>query len=112
MVIDSIVDMLTGRYGIDAVSGPVGVSSAVGDALKAGFYSVLYLFTLITMNLGIMNLLPLPALDGGHLIFHFYELIFRKPIKKEISGAVNVIGFMLLMALALFITVKDVLNLF
>ena len=112
MVIDSIVDMLTGRYGIDAVSGPVGVSSAVGDAISAGFYSVLYLFTLITMNLGIMNLLPLPALDGGHLIFHFYELIFRKPIKKEIEQAVNVAGFMLLMALALFITVKDVLNLF
>ena len=112
MVIDSVVDMLTGRYGIDAVSGPVGVSSAVGDALQAGFYSVLYLFTLITMNLGIMNLLPVPALDGGHLIFHFYELIFRKPIKKEIAGVVNVAGFMLLMALALFITVKDVLNLF
>lgn len=112
MVIDSISDMLTGRYGIDAVSGPVGVSSAVGDAVSAGFHSALYLFTVITMNLGVMNLLPLPALDGGHLIFHFYELIFRKPVKKEFEQAVNVIGFMLLMALALFITVKDVLNLF
>ena len=112
MVIDSISDMLTGRYGIEAVSGPVGVSSAVGDAARAGFYSVLYLFTVITMNLGVMNLLPLPALDGGHLIFHFYELIMRKPVKKELEQTVNVIGFMLLMALALFITVKDVLNLF
>ena len=112
MVIDSISDMLTGRYGIDAVSGPVGVSSAVGDAARAGFYSVLYLFTVITMNLGVMNLLPLPALDGGHLIFHFYELIMRKPVKKELEQTANVIGFMLLMALALFITVKDVLNLF
>lgn len=112
MVIDSISDMLTGRYGIDAVSGPVGVSSAVGDAVSAGFHSALYLFTVITMNLGVMNLLPLPALDGGHLIFHFYELIFRKPVKKELEQAVNVIGFVLLMALALFITVKDVLNLF
>ncbi len=112
MVIDSISDMLTGRYGIDAVSGPVGVSSAVGDAVSAGFYSVLYLFTLITMNLGVMNLLPLPALDGGHLIFHFYELIVGKPVKKEFEQAVNVIGFVLLMVLALFITVKDVLNLF
>ncbi len=112
MVIDSISDMLTGRYGIDAVSGPVGVSSAVGDAVSAGFYSVLYLFTLITMNLGVMNLLPLPALDGGHLIFHFYELITRKRVKKEIEQAVNVIGLILLMVLALFITVKDVINLF
>lgn len=112
MVIDSIVDMLTGRYGIDAVSGPVGVSSAVGDAVSAGFHSALYLFTVITMNLGVMNLLPLPALDGGHLIFHFYELIMRKPVKKEFEQTVNVIGFMFLMALALLITVKDVLNLF
>ncbi len=112
MVIDSISDMLTGRYGIDAVSGPVGVSSVVGDAVSAGFHSALYLFTVITMNLGVMNLLPLPALDGGHLIFYFYELIMRKPVKKEFEQAVNVIGFMLLMALALFITVKDVLNLF
>ncbi len=112
MVIDSIADMLTGRYGIEAVSGPVGVSSAVGDAISAGLYSVLYLFTLITMNLGVMNLLPLPALDGGHLIFYFYELIARKPVKKEFEQAVNVIGLVLLMLLALFITVKDVLNLF
>ena len=112
MVLDSITDMLTGRYGVEAVSGPVGVSSAVGDAISAGFYSVLYLFTVITMNLGVMNLLPLPALDGGHLIFHFYELIFRKPVKKEFEQTVHVIGFVLLMALALFITVKDVLNLF
>lgn len=112
MVIDSITDMLTGRYGIDAVSGPVGVSSAVGDAARAGFHSILYLFTVITMNLGVMNLLPLPALDGGHLIFHFYELIMGKPVKKEFEQTVNVIGFVLLMVLALFITVKDVLNLF
>lgn len=112
MVVDSIVDMFSGRYGIEAVSGPVGVASAVGEAVNAGFYSLLYLFTFITMNLGIFNLLPFPALDGGHLIFHFYELIFRKPVKKEFEQMVNLIGIMLLMGFALLITFKDIFSLF
>lgn len=112
MVVDSIVDMFSGRYGIEAVSGPVGVASAVGEAVNAGFYSLLYLFTFITMNLGIFNLLPFPALDGGHLIFHFYELIFRKPVKKEFEQMVNLIGIMLLMGFALLITFKDIFTLF
>ena len=112
MVIDSIVDMFSGRYGIESVSGPVGVATVVEEAASAGFYSLLYLFTFITMNLGIFNLLPFPALDGGHLVFHFYELIFRKPVKKELEQTVNLIGIMVLMAFALFITCKDILNLF
>ena len=64
------------------------------------------------MNLGIFNLLPFPALDGGHLVFHFYELIFRKPVKKEFEQMVNMIGITILMAFALFITCKDIFNLF
>ena len=112
MVVDSIVDMFSGRYGIEAVSGPVGVASAVGEAANAGFYSLLYLFTFITMNLGIFNLLPFPALDGGHLIFHFYELIFRKPVKKEFEQIVNLVGIMLLMGFAILITFKDIFSLF
>ena len=112
MVVDSIVDMFSGRYGIESVSGPVGVASVVEEAASAGFYSLLYLFTFITMNLGIFNLLPFPALDGGHLVFHFYELIFRKPVKKEFEQMVNMIGITILMAFALFITCKDIFNLF
>ena len=112
MVVDSIVDMFSGRYGIESVSGPVGVATVVEEAASAGFYSLLYLFTFITMNLGIFNLLPFPALDGGHLVFHFYELIFRKPVKKEFEQMVNMIGITVLMAFALFITCKDILNLF
>lgn len=112
MVVDSIVDMFSGRYGIESVSGPVGVATVVEEAASAGFYSLLYLFTFITMNLGIFNLLPFPALDGGHLVFHFYELIFRKPVKKEFEQTVNLIGIMILMAFAFFITCKDILNLF
>lgn len=112
IITDSIGDLLGGRYGADAVSGPIGMSSAVGEATKSGFSSILYLFILITMNLGVFNLLPLPALDGGRLIFLIIEGISRKPIKREIEQSINTLGLMLLMALMLLITVKDVFNLF
>ncbi len=112
VITDSIGDLIGGRYGADAVSGPVGMAGAVGEATQTGFSSVLYLFTLITMNLGVFNLLPLPALDGGRLIFLIIEGIRRKPVKKEIEQMINTIGIMLLMALMLLITVKDIFNLF
>ncbi len=112
VIVDSLVDLIGGRYGADAVSGPVGMAGAVGEATKSGFNSILYLFTLITMNLGVFNLLPLPALDGGRLIFLVIEGIRRKPVKKEIEQTINTVGIMLLMALMLFITVKDIFNLF
>lgn len=112
IITDSLGDLIGGRYGADAVSGPVGMAGAVGEATKSGFTSILYLFTLITMNLGVFNLLPLPALDGGRLIFLIIEGIARKPIKREIEQTINTVGLMLLMALMLFITVKDIFNLF
>lgn len=112
VIVDSLKDMLTGRYGADAVSGPVGMAGAVGDAAKSGINSLLYLFTLITMNLGVFNLLPLPALDGGRIIFLIIEGIRRKPLKKEIEQTINTVGIMLLMALMLFVTLKDIINLF
>ena len=112
LITDSLKDMLTGRYGADAVSGPVGMAGAVEDAAKSGEYSLLYLFTLITMNLGVFNLLPLPALDGGRMIFLIIEGIRRKPLKKEIEQSINTAGLMLLLALMLLVTLKDVVNLF
>ncbi len=112
VITDSLGDLVGGRYGADAVSGPVGMAGAVGEATKSGFSSLLYLFTLITMNLGVFNLLPLPALDGGRLIFLIIEGIARKPIKREIEQTINTVGIMLLMGLMLFITVKDIFNLF
>ena len=112
VIIDSLVDLVGGRYGAEAVSGPVGMAGAVGEATKSGINSVLYLFTLITMNLGVFNLLPIPALDGGRLIFLIIEAIRRKPVKKEFEQAVNTAGIMILMALMLLITVKDIFNLF
>ena len=73
VIIDSLKDLIGGRYGADAVSGPIGMAEAVGQATKTGIYSLLYLFTLITMNLGVFNLLPFPALDGGRFFFLLIE---------------------------------------
>lgn len=112
VIIDSLVDLISGRYGADAVSGPVGMAGAVGEATKSGPDSLLYLFTLITMNLGVFNLLPLPALDGGRIIFLVIEGIRRKPLKREFEQFINTAGIMVLMALMVFVTIKDIFNLF
>lgn len=112
VIIDSLKDLITGRYGADAVSGPVGMAGAVGEATKSGVDSLLYLFTLITMNLGVFNLLPFPALDGGRIIFLLIEMIFRKPVRKEVEQAINTAGIMLLFALMILITFKDIFGLF
>ena len=112
VIIDGIKDMLTGRYGAEAVSGPIGMAGAVENAASFGFYSLLHLFTLITMNLGVFNLLPLPALDGGRIIFLLIEWVCRKPIKKEVEGMINTAGILILLGLMLFVTLKDIINLF
>ncbi len=112
MIVDSIVDLIGGRYGVDALSGPVGVSEVVGQATQDGFYSVLYLFSFITINLGVFNLIPFPALDGGRVLFLAYEGIFRRPVKKEVEQAINTVGLMLLMGLAVFVMIKDIFKLF
>ena len=111
MIWQGLLDLVTGRYGFDQVSGPVGVTGAVSEAAKSGTINYLYLVVVITMNLGIFNLLPLPALDGGRLLFQIIELIRRKPVKPELEGYVHFVGIILLMLLMVAVTFKDVMNL-
>jgi len=112
MIWDSLIDLIGGKYSVEHVSGPVGVTSAVGEAAKGGASQVLFLAVVIAMNLGVFNLLPLPALDGGRLIFHLVELIRGKPVKPEFEGYVHFAGIVLLMTFMLAITFKDIINLF
>lgn len=112
MIWQSLIDLVTGRYGLEQMSGPVGVTAVVSEAAKSSFTDYLYLVVVITINLGIFNLLPLPALDGGRLIFQIIELIRRRPVKPEFEGYVHFIGIVLLMLLMVVITFKDVMNLF
>lgn len=112
MVWDSLYDLVSGRYGIEAVSGPIGVTSAITDAAQTSSYSFFYLIVVLAMNLGIMNLLPIPALDGGTLFFLLIEMIFRKPIPKNIENSLKFAGFALLMLLIVFVSLKDAIGLF
>ena len=112
MVWDSLYDLVTGRYGIEAVSGPVGVTGAITDAAQSGSYSFFYLVVVLCMNLGIFNLLPIPALDGGTLAFLLVEMIFKKRIPKKIENNLKLVFFALLMLLVVFVTFNDVLGLF
>ena len=112
VIVDSLKDLVGGRYGADAVSGPIGMAGAVGEATKSGGSSLLYLFTLITMNLGVFNLLPFPALDGGRIIFLLIEMVTRRPVRKEVEQTINTIGIMLLFAFMILITFKDIFGLF
>ena len=115
-----LVGLFTGQGVQDgAVQGVVGIVSTVSDDMKVGFgttfvdglYSILYWLMIISMNLGIMNLLPLPALDGGRVLFLVIEGLRGKPFNREREGLVNLIGFALLIMLAIFITYKDIVAL-
>jgi len=113
MIWESFIDLITGRYGVEQMSGPVGVTTAIGEAAKSGgIMNVLNLCALITINLGIFNLFPLPALDGGRIVFLVIEWIRGKPLKPEYEGYVHFVGIVLLMLLMVFITYKDIMRLF
>lgn len=114
LVYHSLWDLVTGEAGMETVSGPVGVVTVVNDAVNAGSKSWLYvlnLTALLTINLGVFNLLPIPALDGGRLFFMLVELITRKRIPAEKEGLVHAIGFALFIALAVFISFNDIMRL-
>ena len=94
-----------------AVSGPVGMSSAIGEAASDGPATLLYLVALISINLGVMNLLPIPALDGGRLITLLFEMVTRKRVPPKIEGIVNAVGLFVLLAFSFFIMIKDIVAL-
>ncbi len=111
MVIMSVYDMICGRFGISDMSGPVGITVAIGDAARQSMSMLVYICALITINLGIFNLMPLPALDGGRLLFILIELVRRKPIPAKYEGVVHTIGFVLLMLFAVFVMINDIIKL-
>lgn len=108
MVFDSLFGMISGRFGVEAVSGPVGITKTIGEVAQIGFTSLLNLVVIISINLGVMNLLPLPALDGFHILIYSIELIRRKPMKKEVEAVINFVGLVLLLSLAVIIAFKDI----
>ncbi len=108
----SLLDMLAGKYGISAISGPVGVTVAIADAAKQSLLNLLPMMALITVNLGIFNLLPVPALDGGRLVFILFEMITRKKVPEKYENLVHTVGFVLLIGIMVLIALKDIIGLF
>ena len=110
----SLVDLVTGKYGKStwkAMSGPVGLTAAIGNIAKQRLFDLIPIMALITMNLGLFNLLPLPALDGGRLLFILVEMLTRKKVPEKYEALIHGIGFALLLGLMILITAKDVLGL-
>ena len=113
----SLGDLISGKYGFEEMSGPVGVVSEIGKTAVSGktagesARSLMSLTMFITVNLGIMNLLPIPGLDGGQLLFLIIEAIRRKPIKPEHEGMINLIGLGLVLLLIVAVTFGDIIKL-
>lgn len=111
LVWSSLIDLLTGRFGLNQMAGPVGVTSAIGESAKSGLPSLLTMVIYITINLGVFNLLPIPALDGGRLLFLLIEAVRRKPVNPKYEGYVHAAGFALLMLLVVVVTFNDITRL-
>lgn len=104
--------LVTGQFSIDALSGPVGIYQATDTVAKSGIYYLMKWAGILSINLGIMNLLPIPALDGGRLMFFAVEAVRGKPIDRQKEGMVHFIGFALLMLLMLVVTWNDIQRFF
>lgn len=104
--------LITGQFSIDALSGPVGIYNSTAEVAKSGIYYLMKWAGILSINLGIMNLLPIPALDGGRLMFFAVEAVRGKPIDRQKEGMVHFIGFALLMLLMLVVTWNDIQRFF
>ena len=112
MVWDGLIDLITGRFGMEAISGPIGITDQIGEAARLGIVQFLYMFAVITINLGVMNLLPLPALDGGRLLFLGIEAVTRKKLPKNVESYIHFVGIIILFSLMIFVAFNDVIKLF
>lgn len=107
-----VVNLFTGKLGLSSLSGPIGIFSVVGESARAGFINLVYLVGFISLNVGFMNLLPIPALDGGRILFLIIERIKGSKVDVKVENTIHTIGFALLMLLMLVITFNDIIRLF
>lgn len=110
--ITAIGQMVSGKMGMGEVAGPVGIVQLIGESAQVGLIYLINLTALISINLGLLNLLPIPALDGSKLIFLGIEAVRGKPVDPKKENFVHLIGFALLMTLMLFVTYRDIIRLF
>ena len=111
-MIFTIFYLITGALSIKMLSGPVGIFNVVGTASASGFMTILSLLALISVNVGFINILPLPAFDGGHVLFLIIEKIKGSPVNPKIENTIHTIFLALLMVLMVYITFNDILKFF
>ncbi len=111
LLFDSFGMIFSGSVPASEISGPVGITSMIGDVYQSGAASLLIFMGFLSINLGVMNLLPIPALDGSRIVFAVIEAVRRKPIDAEKEGLVHMIGFFLLIGLMIFATYNDIVRL-
>ncbi len=107
----SLVDSITGRFGLSQLSGPVGTATVIQEASHQGFRSLVTLVAYITINVGVFNLLPFPALDGGRIFFLLAGVVFRRPIPQKYEAYLNAAGMVLLLFFVGMVTFSDVMKL-
>lgn len=102
--------LFTGKLSLSSLSGPIGIYNIVGQSAQAGLLEVIYLIGYLSLNVGFINLLPIPAFDGGRILFLIIEKIRRKPMKANVENMIHSIGFILLMILMIIITYNDIVR--
>ena len=111
LIVKSVIQIITGTVPVNSLSGPVGIVSVIGDAAGNGLRSLLNILSYISIDLGIMNLLPVPALDGGKLLLLLIEAITKKKLDQKWETIINIAGFALLILLLVFATYNDIARL-
>lgn len=115
-MIFTIWGLITGKIALSALSGPVGIYTIVGQSvglsLSAAISYIIYLIAYLSLNVGIINILPFPAFDGGHILFVLIEAIRRKPVDSKFENTCHIIGFALIMLLMIIVTISDIIKLF
>ena len=109
-IVDNVKQLFTGNVGIDQMTGPIGIGEMVSQT--SGVREFIYLMALISISLGVTNLLPIPALDGGKILILIIEAIRRKPMKQENEINIQLLGFSILIALSIYVSYNDILRLF
>ncbi len=107
-----LANLFTGGVELNQLSGPVGIYSIVDQMSSEGIAALLYLTALLSINVGVINLLPLPAFDGGRILFLIIEKIKGSPVDPKVENTIHGIGFILLILLMLYVTFNDILRLF
>lgn len=109
-IIDNLKQLFTGQVSTEQLMGPVGISSVVSNT--EGIKDYIYIISLISLSLGVTNLLPFPPLDGGKIVILLVEWIRRKPLKEKTEISIQMLGFYILIALSIYITYNDILRIF